>query len=292
MIPSTFSARIGLALLASVWLLFPSVASAGQINWVGPAKFFLAEGNDYDVVPPLGNPLFTVNPPANANRVFANYPGLTFSLSLTRSGPRNLRLRAGVIPAIESRVISPAGTTPTLVEHYRRIVIQADYQVSQVNGAPNTMLVETAGGVGATGSQTNTFGQIDESESEASITLSETSNLANASLLSDYALRSFHMLDGVTLPTPDPVDFSGLHVLDRENGLFTLQIVVDLRARVFGSQSEERASATWNQMVDLKFSLFDFSGVTVPEPTTWALLLSGAVPLAWHLRQRRRLPPG
>ncbi|MFM8286404.1 MAG: hypothetical protein ACKOGA_06720 [Planctomycetaceae bacterium] len=274
-------------LLVGTWLLVTGTCWAGQIRWTGTARYFYVEGTDYDTAPALGTPLFTAFPPTNTTRVFPEYPGLSFQLALTASGMNSVRLRAGVLPAAEARVVAPAGPVPVQVESRKRVVIEADYQITQSVTVPTTLIVDTSAGGGATGAVTNTLGQIDEAESELAITLSESTTVVGADLLSGMMTRAYHNLDGVDQPTPDPLDFSPQQLIDRHNGIYKLRVEVDLRARTFGNVGEERASATWNQMFDMSLTVFDFSG-TAPEPGTGGLVLvAAATGGLWWLGRRR-----
>jgi hypothetical protein len=268
-------------------LVVTSTCFGGQLRWTGVASFYYAEGTHYDTAPTLGAPLFTLTPPSSATRTYAMYPGLTFRLEMSRIASQNVRLRAGVLPSADARVIAPAGAVAGEVQSRKRVVIEAEYQITQL-GSPTSMLADLSSGGGATGAATQTANQIDEAQSQAKITLSETTTVQGVTPLSDVLSRSYLNVEGVVQPVPDPEDFSAQTLLDRHNGIYKLRVEVDLRARAFGNSAEERASATWNQLFDLNLSLFDFSG-TIPEPSTGALALVGVAAAGLGLLRRRRV---
>ncbi|MFN5531060.1 MAG: PEP-CTERM sorting domain-containing protein [Planctomycetaceae bacterium] len=270
--------------MVGAWLVVTSTCFGGQLRWTGVASFYYAEGTNYDTAPTLGAPLFTLTPPSSATRTYAMYPGLTFRLEMSRIASQNVRLRAGVLPSADARVIAPAGAVAGEVQSRKRVVIEAEYQITQL-GSPTSMLADLSSGGGATGAATQTANQIDEAQSQAKITLSETTTVQGVTPLSDVLSRSYLNVEGVVQPVPDPEDFSAQTLLDRHNGIYKLRVEVDLRARAFGNSAEERASATWNQLFDLNLSLFDFSG-TIPEPSTGLLVLVGMGCLAIHSRRR------
>jgi hypothetical protein len=273
--------------LVGAWLVVTSTCFGGQLRWTGVASFYYAEGTNYDTAPTLGAPLFTLTPPSSATRTYAMYPGLTFRLEMSRIASQNVRLRAGVLPSADARVIAPAGAVAGEVQSRKRVVIEAEYQITQL-GSPTSMLADLSSGGGATGAATQTANQIDEAQSQAKITLSETTTVQGVTPLSDVLSRSYLNVEGVVQPVPDPEDFSAQTLLDRHNGIYKLRVEVDLRARAFGNSAEERASATWNQLFDLNLSLFDFSG-TIPEPSTGALALVGVAAAGLGLLRRRRV---
>ncbi|MFN5299229.1 MAG: PEP-CTERM sorting domain-containing protein [Planctomycetaceae bacterium] len=273
--------------MVGAWLVVTSTCFGGQLRWTGVASFYYAEGTNYDTAPTLGAPLFTLTPPSSATRTYAMYPGLTFRLEMSRIASQNVRLRAGVLPSADARVIAPAGAVAGEVQSRKRVVIEAEYQITQL-GSPTSMLADLSSGGGATGAATQTANQIDEAQSQAKITLSETTTVQGVTPLSDVLSRSYLNVEGVVQPVPDPEDFSAQTLLDRHNGIYKLRVEVDLRARAFGNSAEERASATWNQLFDLNLSLFDFSG-TIPEPSTGALALVGVAAAGLGLLRRRRV---
>lgn len=273
--------------MVGAWLVVTSTCFGGQLRWTGVASFYYAEGTNYDTAPTLGAPLFTLTPPSSATRTYAMYPGLTFRLEMSRIASQNVRLRAGVLPSADARVIAPAGAVAGEVQSRKRVVIEAEYQITQL-GSPTSMLADLSSGGGATGAATQTANQIDEAQSQAKITLSETTTVQGVTPLSDVLSRSYLNVEGVVQPVPDPEDFSAQTLLDRHNGIYKLRVEVDLRARAYGNSAEERASATWNQLFDLNLSLFDFSG-TIPEPSTGALALVGVAAAGLGLLRRRRV---
>jgi hypothetical protein len=270
------SVLFGLAMLVGL-----TSVSAGEIRWTGNAAVRYANGNDYNTLVSLGDPLFTLGAPGSVSLASG---GLNWTLALVQDPRRYIQV---AILASPLKAEAQAPQAPGTSQQTQRVQLQADFVITGLGSLGASMTASSNGTVMTSGRLTNTVGVIDSVQSSGTLSYTEAALAGvdpSASLFSGQRTWTFQASDSSppVQTRPDPWEEE---VGWKSDGTYRLTMEVDLRALAAGSDFQEVATAAWGPKFVYQQGFLTFVDV-VPEPSTALLtVLAVGTMAALHLRR-------